>query len=418
MEKEPKTIEVDLSTAITESSSLPRVLRTTPVKAIPVSNSEINAPNAPNAPRVLSISPPRMQLYGDNRFTESFNKMQYKPLTRGSPLFYMQPNSLGSFLINADVQYLNTKKLLQNILGNNNTRIKPHPQIEELNENSNANQTQINTSQTQLPEQNIELRPFSCASLVQSPEQPKTFILSFMGYTAELNADRMSLSALSSVDFKNLNISKESERLLRDIFESNLKPHPRIEELDENSNADQTKTNNSQNIELQPFSCFSLINHPQSEAYISTSKGQTLELKSDQSESLADKSILLNRQKQTRESQTQTRESQTQTRESQTQTRESQTQTRESQTQTEQSFEQATQNTQTENYIGQASKATQTEHIKQTIQTKQTIQHTAGVSARFVYPDNLNLTPGPTVTNPIGENTVQRQGCFSSCAIS
>ena len=416
MEKEPKTIEVNLSTSEIKPAPLPKVLRTTPVKATSLSDR----PTRMNAPRVLSISPPRIQLDDDNRITEGFKPIQYNPLTRGSAVFNKQPNSLGSSLINVDFKYLNiseeSKILLKNILGSNKPIIEPLPKIEELDENSNANQTQINkqqlviytsqqrakinTSQTQLPEQNTELQPFSCTSLIQSPEQPKTFILTFMGYTVKLNADRMSLSASSSVDFQNPNISKESKRLLRDIFESNIKPHPQIEELDENPKADQTQTNNSKNIELQPFSCLSLINHQQSEAYILTSKGQTLELKADQSESLADQSesladqsSLLNRQKQTSESQTQT----------------------------EQSVEQATQTTQTENSIGQASKSTQTEHIKQTIQTiqtRQTIQHTAGVSATFVYPDNLNLTPGTTVTNPIGENTVQRQGCLSSCAIS
>ena len=433
MENEPKTIKVNLLT-----SQQPKVLKTTPVKTTPVPDSENKLPTEKNVARLLSTSPeilvlqiPRMQLDGDNGSIELRDApIHFNLSTRGSALFNKQPNSLTSSLSNEGFQYLNISKeserLIRNILESNKSRnIERHPQIEELDENSKEQQLVIYPSQqrtkinvinvikAQLPAQHTELQPFSCPSLI-SPEQPKTFKLSYMGHTLILNADRMSLSALSNVDFQYSNISKESERVIRSILESNkprnIERHPQIEELYENPNANQAQTNQqqraqinisqtqipSQNTELQPFSCFSLINHNQSEAYVNY-KDHTLTLNANQSEILANQSNLLNQNLQK--------------------------QTLTSQTQTEQTAEQSTQATQTKQQTNHQATQTKQQTKDQTTQIGQQIpqigQGEAEISASFVFDRNsLDLTPGTSISNATQENIAQRKGCFSSCAIS
>ena len=224
----------------------------------------------------------------------------------------------------------------------------------------------------------------------------------------------MSLSALSNVDFQYSNISKESERVIRSILESNkprnIERHPQIEELYENPNANQAQTNQhqraqinisqtqipSQNTELQPFSCFSLINHNQSEAYVNY-KDHTLTLNANQSEILANQSNLLNQNLQK--------------------------QTLTSQTQTEQTAEQSTQATQTKQQTNHQATQTKQQTKDQTTQIGQQIpqigQGEAEISASFVFDRNsLDLTPGTSISNATQENIAQRKGCFSSCAIS
>ena len=202
--------DIDLSTAeIKPSENLPRLLSANPApQTFPELPQQTLRKLSPT-PRVLERKIPGLQLEDEDE--DKKPKRRIKPVRLLMPadlqvVLYREPPNSPKII---DLRYVNLDKLnisitkefripLDNIpYSNRQKSIKPHPRIEELNENSNDDQiqnqqlvtyrspqrAQTNTSQTQLPAQLRELQ-----SLSYNHQKSNDSAFSHMeGYTLKLN---------------------------------------------------------------------------------------------------------------------------------------------------------------------------------------------------------------------------------------
>jgi hypothetical protein len=349
-----------------QKETLPRVLSTSPT----INSFSKTPPESPQTPRVLPKKIPGLQQVDEDE-DEKPKKRSIKPTRLLMPVdlqvvLYKEP--LNSPKI-SDLRHVNLHELnigiaeefripLDKILSNNQPKsIKPHPQIEVLNKNSNAEQIQNqqlvvyrspqrlqnNTSQTQLSAQLTELQPLS-----YNHQQSNAFALNHMtGYTLKLN-----MSLLGQAPQKQTYSSQTQTN------KQKLLTYPSPQRLQTNTSQTQLP---AQDAEFEPLSCSSLMgpNPLQSgPSFVLKHDGYTLPLTAGQYMNLLEQKSLKK-----------------------------------------------------ETY---ASKAQTAEQPPQTSQTAE--QTTLTASIGFIGEDGER--PGTSISNARQENIAKRNGCFSSCAIS